>query len=547
MFDNKNNIPENHLPESDSGLTGDISSAADIGPAADPGFSADPGPAADAGSSADLGSSADTAAGNYSPDPAPAPEPSAAPPKKKKKKKNRVWKIIVGLLVLSGVAAYAAGVYFYRTHFYHNATINGTHIGEMTVPQAEKVFTEDFTSHRISVVEKERTEYIDARAVGTVIDVGSQIKDLQASQNPWLWFLNLTGKDNDDVTLTVSYDDGLLRQAIRNLDCFIEANVTPPANADIQPGRDQFEIVPEVLGNKVKQVELYKVVCDALTNGVTNINLEDLNLYELPVYYAKDAAVQKALALAKKYTSGVLTYDFDYKLETVDYQTTKDWIVISDTFKVSIDKSKVGDYVDKLCKTYNTMGNAHIFTTSGGDEIRITDGDYGWKINFEKEKAALLKDIKEGKTENREPVYEYRAMCRESETDDIGGSYVEISISNQELWLYDNGQCIMSSSVVTGNPRKKAGTTPGIYGVTYKQSPATLTGPNAGGGSYSSDVSFWMPFNGNQGMHDAPWRNEFGGNIYKRNGSHGCVNCPYETAETLYQYVTTGFPVIIYE
>ena len=252
MFDNKNNIPENHLPESDSGLTGDISSAADIGPAADPGFSADPGPAADAGSSADLGSSADTAAGNYSPDPAPAPEPSAAPPKKKKKKKNRVWKIIVGLLVLSGVAAYAAGVYFYRTHFYHNATINGTHIGEMTVPQAEKVFTEDFTSHRISVVEKERTEYIDARAVGTVIDVGSQIKDLQASQNPWLWFLNLTGKDNDDVTLTVSYDDGLLRQAIRNLDCFIEANVTPPANAYIQPGRDQFEIVPEVLGNKVK-------------------------------------------------------------------------------------------------------------------------------------------------------------------------------------------------------------------------------------------------------------------------------------------------------
>ncbi len=468
------------------------------------------------------------------------------PAPKKKKKKNRVWKIIVGLLVLGAVAAYSAGVYFYNSHFFHNVTVNGTHIGDMTIPQAERVFTEDFSSHRISIIEKERTEYIDARSVGTVIDVGTQIKDLQESQNPWLWFINLTGKENDDVTLTVSFDDNLLRQTIRNLDCFIEANVTPPADTYITPGQNQFEIVPEVLGNKVKQVELYKIVCEALTNGVTSINLEDLNLYELPVYYSKDEVVQKALVKANKYTAGTLTYDFDYKLETLDYQTTKDWINISKKFKVSIDKDKVGDYVDNLCKTYNTMGDAHIFTTSGGQQIRITDGDYGWKINFEKEKEALLQDIKEGKTENREPIYEYRAMCRESENDDIGGSYVEVSLTAQELWLYDNGSCIMNSSVVTGNPQKNAGTTPGIYGITYKQSPATLTGPNANGSSYSSEVTYWMPFNGNQGLHDAPWRNEFGGNIYKRNGSHGCINCPYETAETLYQYVSTGFPVVIY-
>ena len=486
-----------------------------------------------------------TDSGNY--DRLSNEETTVDPPKpKKKKEKNRVWKIIVGLLVLSAVAAYAVGVYFYNTHFFHNVTVNGTHIGEMTIPQAERVFTEDFTSHRISIIEKERTEYIDARAVGTVIDVGSQIKDLQESQNPWLWFMNLTGKENDDVTLTVSFDDSLLRQTIRNLDCFIEANVTPPADTYITPGQNQFEIVPEVLGNKVKQVELYKIICEALTNGVTSINLEDLNLYELPVYYSKDEVVQKALVKANKYTSGTLTYDFDYKLETLDYQTTKDWINISDKFKVTIDKDKLGTYVDNLCKTYNTMGDAHIFTTSGGQQIRITDGDYGWKINFEKEKEALLKDIKEGKTENREPIYEYRAMCRESEDDDIGGSYVEVSLTAQELWLYDNGSCIMNSSVVTGNPKKNAGTTPGIYGITYKQSPATLTGPNANGSSYSSDVTYWMPFNGNQGLHDAPWRNDFGGNIYLRNGSHGCINCPYDTAETLYQYVSTGFPVIIY-
>ena len=70
--------------------------------------------------------------------------------------------------------------------------------------------------------------------------------------------------------------------------------------------------------------------------------------------------------------------------------------------------------------------------------------------------------------------------------------------------------------------------------------------PNAGGGSYSSHVSFWMPFNGGQGLHDATWRSSFGGSIYRGSGSHGCVNCPYSTAAVLYKYVEEGFPVIVY-
>ena len=37
-----------------------------------------------------------------------------------------------------------------------------------------------------------------------------------------------------------------------------------------------------------------------------------------------------------------------------------------------------------------------------------------------------------------------------------------------------------------------------------------------------------------------------GGSIYRGSGSHGCVNCPYSTAATLYKYVDAGFPVIVY-
>ena len=55
-----------------------------------------------------------------------------------------------------------------------------------------------------------------------------------------------------------------------------------------------------------------------------------------------------------------------------------------------------------------------------------------------------------------------------------------------------------------------------------------------------------MPFNNNVGMHDASWRSEFGRNIYRTNGSHGCINLPYSVAQEIYDYVEKDTPVICY-
>ena len=55
-----------------------------------------------------------------------------------------------------------------------------------------------------------------------------------------------------------------------------------------------------------------------------------------------------------------------------------------------------------------------------------------------------------------------------------------------------------------------------------------------------------MPFNGNIGLHDATWRSSFGGGIYRSNGSHGCVNCPYGGAATIYKTIEKGTPIILY-
>ena len=55
-----------------------------------------------------------------------------------------------------------------------------------------------------------------------------------------------------------------------------------------------------------------------------------------------------------------------------------------------------------------------------------------------------------------------------------------------------------------------------------------------------------MPFNGGIGFHDASWRTEFGGTIYKTNGSHGCVNLPKEAAKQIFLNIDQGTMVRVH-
>ena len=90
------------------------------------------------------------------------------------------------------------------------------------------------------------------------------------------------------------------------------------------------------------------------------------------------------------------------------------------------------------------------------------------------------------------------------------------------------------------------GTPPGVYILKSKSMYVTLEGENADGSKYASPVTYWLPFNGGIGMHDANWRGSFGGSIYMGNGSHGCVNMPPSKAGTVYDNVEVGYPIVVH-
>ena len=87
--------------------------------------------------------------------------------------------------------------------------------------------------------------------------------------------------------------------------------------------------------------------------------------------------------------------------------------------------------------------------------------------------AALVEYNKEGKTGTVEPVYLYEGKSRD--TNDIGGTYVEISIQDQEMWCYKDGVVVVDTPVVTGNVSKGYDTPSGsVWAIDAKKHDAVL-------------------------------------------------------------------------
>ncbi len=288
------------------------------------------------------------------------------------------------------------------------------------------------------------------------------------------------------------------------------------------------------------------------TEGYSIVRTIPSSLYIVPELTASNKRLQKKCSMLNEYADETITYVFGSVTETLDFKDFMNWIKIHGD-EVSIRQEKVTEYVSKLAEKYNTRYRDRIFTTSWGQEVTFPAGlnEYGYTILEESEAAQLTQDILSGESVEREPIYlttnDWGDPCYLSRNgqDDLNGTYVEVSIGAQHMWYYLNGALFLESDVVTGDVTLDQGTASGVFPLAFKESPATLKG-GEGKKKYTTKVQYWMPFYEGQGLHDAWWKTVFGGEEYKGNGSHGCVNLPSSVAETLYNNIVPGTPIVIY-
>lgn len=453
--------------------------------------------------------------------------------------KNKNYFIIVIIFVI--ICIYGVFSIYFIKHFYFGTYINEINVSCKTVKEANELLLKESYNYTIKLEERnDVTEYIKGSNINFEYKGSKETEEIKTSQNPFLWIVNIFSNNKYIINEVYSFDRNLLKEELEKLNCFNSEDIVEPIDACLKYEDGEFKIIKEVYGNKINEEFLYAYLLNSILLGERCINLDEINAYENPKFTSESEKVIKAQNELNKYVSSEIYYIFDNEIEVLDSSIINTWLEVDSTMNVVINEEKIKEYIKTLGIKYDTYGKTRSFKSTTGKNINVIGGNYGWRIDRTKEKEDLIKNIKSGEIIKKEPIYLQTALGNHE--NDIGNTYVEINLTNQYLWFYKSGKIITQGDVVTGNVSRGNATPQGTYTLNYKQKNATLRGDN-----YNSDVKYWMPFNMNIGIHDASWRNSFGGNIYQTSGSHGCVNAPEYLAKNIFENIEPGTPIICYK
>lgn len=451
---------------------------------------------------------------------------------------SKILKILI-IVVIAAAVVYIAGVCFYSRHFYAGGTVFGIEMRNQSVDTLKEKIRQKVGEYQIDITTRDGRETITAEAIGLEYDDQGELDQMMKDQKAFAWFL-MFATSGEDHTINMVMDESRMEKTVAALSCMQEENMTAPTDAHLEYVDDAFVIMEETYGNQLEYSATYQAIYESVLSGQNEISLDDLSCYTAPEVYQDSEELQEECDAVNKMIEVEITYDFSDRQMVVDGSVIADWISFGDDFSYDLDEEAVADYVYEMAYETDTFGLSRKFKTNSGTEITLKGGDYGWCINKEKTAEQLMELVKAGESLTTEPIYRYSGVCRD--TNDIGKNYVEISIAAQTMWVYKDGECVVSTPVVTGNSARGHDTpSGGVWAVDARITDYTLTGQD-----YNTEVSYWLPFNGNVGIHDATWRSSFGGSIYKTNGSHGCVNTPLSAMKTVYENVQIGYPVVVY-
>ena len=474
-----------------------------------------------------------------------------------KKKKCAKWqkKVLICGTVIACIfgLVYAGGAFYYKDKFFKGTKINGVSCDNLTAKEAEKKIKDKIQDYSLEITFKNgEKEVIDGKEIDYEYLSDGKIQEHLEKQNPFLWTSGFFKEHNYEVGKAITFDETKLQEKLNTFACMQEENMIPPKDAYIAFENNSFVIKPEEAGTTLDKALLTEKLLAFVKESKNTFSVEEAGVYVLPTVTDEDEMLKYQQEVWNGCAAVTVTYTFGEKKEVLDGMTVKDWMTYDENGNyvenLGVLQQHIRDYVQMLGEKYNTIGTKRTLTsTYTGEPVAVSGGRYGYLIDIRGERAQLLKDIQSHGNIEREPIYAKRGKAYGE--NDIGNTYVELDLSAQHLWYYKDGALLMESDFVSGTYNDKSRRTPsGIYSLAYKQRNQVLRpAPNPDGTyDYESPVSYWMPFNGGIGLHDANWRGRFGGNIYRNSGSHGCINLPVSFAGKFYESIEAGCPIVCF-
>lgn len=490
-------------------------------------------------------------------------------------KRRRKW-LVFALTVPALLAAGHIGLaIYYQDGFAANTWINGVYCTGRTVEEVNGLLMEQTSvPAKFTVVgydgpgslAKECEWTLETEKIHLTMDYSDQLQKFLAEQDPWMWLGNLTLHRDHDLEADIHIDEAALESWWEHIASAFE-------------GREDYRVVYseaegyvlyDGLHNRLDAPKAYREIKNAILAGQGSVDLIELGCYyDVP----PDEEERRQEVLWNKIESfqgrGPV-YDFGEGAEPIDRAQMSLFLEKDELTRMPLEDENghfilvegcAADWVGRMAQRYDTYQKEWQFCSTRGEALTVKGVTYGTTINQKQENVWLSEYLENlvrppQESENTAgapdsdyedvpgveihiPVYTRDAFNRSST--EIGDTYIEVDMGAQKLYYYKKGELKLETDIVTGNARRRMDTPEGVNFIYNKQKNRILRGQG-----YASPVKFWMPVKGAIGLHDATWRDEFGGDIYKTNGSHGCVNLPLEAMSRLYEMAEIGTPVIMF-
>ena len=464
-------------------------------------------------------------------------------------KVKALW-ITGGVLAVICLIYVAISVYF-MSHFFVNTKINGKNFSGKTASDVEKYLQTNIKDYKLTILENEgRQDVISGSEIGLEYRAGTETEKLLKDQNGFAWPKAFFTENSRKVSVNVSYNEESLNQRISQLSC-LQTEQTPAENAKPEFDGNQYVIKPEVYGNGVDKERLTEQVKVHITEFQPQLDMVETKCYAKPKYVEDSKEVQEACDAMNKYVNASITYPMNEPV-VVDKALISQWLQVDGEMKVSLNTEAMKQWFTAFGDKYDTQGTTRTFTTPAGKSATVTGGTYGWSIDEDTELVNLQNSILNGEVVTREPAYYAGGTAAAHSGQDWGNTYAEVDMSAQHMWYVQNGQVVLETDVVTGEPIPSKITPEGVYSLMWKQPNSVLVGdinPDTGEPAYRTKVKYWMQVTSSGvGFHDAIWQTAFGGTLYQipGTGSHGCINMPLDQAGALFNMIEPGTPVIFH-
>ena len=449
--------------------------------------------------------------------------------------------IAIGAAGLAFACYFGVALYFDQV-FCPNTTINGIDVSMKTVSEVQEILEKNQDAYCLDVKTIDNKTYALFGSGFDFVYNFDGLKDVKLSEMGWQWPVKLFTQTDHTFVPAWEYDETKLDTQIGRLRCMTQ-EMTAPTDAALIIDEYTYSLVKETLGNTLEIETTKAAIAQAVADGERIIDLAEQDCYVKPKITEESKEIQDIYKEIDVLCQAEITYDFRGEMEVIGTEQIRTWVRKNWDGSYYLSWDAAYAFMQGVAAKYDTVNTWREFTNSWGNVITLQPGNYGWSMDSYTETNYIMDDVVNQRVVTREPEYymtPYNKLDPEA-TDDIGNTYVEIDLSSQYMWYYLDGKLFLETPITSGTMYSGMGTPAGVFFIHNRLQNTILVGDD-----YRTPVNYWMQVNGGIGIHDSLWRYVYGGTEYLYNGSHGCINTPYDAVESLFWNIEVGVPVIMY-